>query len=220
VNIKSLVLELYKLAANEMRKLVTEPLHPDLWKVVNYKNPQYLAQKRMEWLQKENAAAIRHQFFEATFWGRMGERLPGWAARLAICDNPQQPFITNEHIDIAQTSLIAELRSCELQQESGELDSEVNQCAKYIVDLFRGDMTKNKSLNSGKNKHILIDGACELHRIMGKVRPRAAYKTASLRFPNIDQILLATIKTRGLIEVPKDESINKYKYRGRVLRRV
>jgi hypothetical protein len=219
-NVRQLVIEIYKKAANEQRKKVTEPLAPDLWVEVKYKNPQYLSKKRQKWILKENKAAAAGENFESTFYGRLGERLPSWAARLAIADCPEEPIITNQHIDISEASLLAELKSNKAQQDSGELDSDVNQTANFVVSLFRGDMTANKSLNQNTNAHLLRDGACELHRIMGRVRTKACYKTAASKIPNIDHILLNTIKTRGIIELSKEEAIQQYKYRGRVLKRV
>jgi hypothetical protein len=218
--IKSLILELYKQAANEQRKTITSPLPNDLWVTITYENPIYIAERRKQWIKKENRAAAKHSHFESTFYGRLGERLPSWAARLAICDNPSNPIITNQHIDIAEASLIAEIDASNAQQNSGELDSDINQSANFIIDLFRGDMTQNKSLSSKTNGKILKDGACELHRIMNRVRQRGSYKKAAAHIPNVDQILLNTIKTRGLIELTREESVEKYKYRGRVLKRV
>ena len=218
-NIKSLILSLYKKAANEQRKKVTEPLPKNLWTIITYKNPQYLAKKRRDWINKENQAAMQQMHFESTFYGRLGERLPSWAARLAIVDNTENPIITNEHIDIAEESLIAELSASNLQQDSGELDSDINQTAAFVIDLFRGDMTENKSLLNDKNGEMLKDGACELHRIMNRARSRGSYKKAASRIPQIDNILINTLKTRGLTELTKDESKEKYGYGGRVLKR-
>lgn len=218
--IKLLVTELYKLAANEQRRKVTEPMAADLWKIIPFKNPQYLAKKRAEWVNKENKAAMTLSHMESTFYGRLGERLPSWAARLAICDNYENPVITNQHVDIAEASLMAEVHANLSQQNSGELDSDIHQTANFIIDMFRGDMTQNKSLCNDRNKKMLKDGACELHRIMNRARMRSSYKCGAVRIPNIDNILLQTIKTRGLIELSKEEAIEKYKYRGRVLKRV
>jgi len=222
--LKTMVLELYKLAANEQRKKITDPLPEDLWVEVNYKNPVYLAEKKKKWIKKENRAAAEKNHFESTFYGRLGERLPGWAARLAICDNINYPIITNEHIDIAEASLVAELESQATQQQSGELDSDVHQAATFIVKLFTGDMLQNKTLNqksnSPKTKKMLKEGACELHRVMAKTRIKACYKRAAARIPHVDNILLATIKTRGLIELSVEEAKEQYTYRGRILKRI
>ncbi len=219
-SVSKLILGLYKKAANEQRKSITQPLPRDLWCIVSFKNPPYLTDKRMQWIKKENQAAADGSHFESTFYGRLGERLPSWAARLAICDNPNDPNITNQHVDIAEASLMSELDANSAQQGSGELDSDINQTASFVIDMFRGDMTSNKSLSSKTNEKMLKDGACELHRIMNRVRQRGSYKRAASHIPNVDLILLNTVKTRGLIELTREESVEKYKYRGRVLKRV
>jgi len=219
-NIKNTIKDIYKIAANEQRKNITSPLPAKLWTIIKFKNPQYMAEKRTHWIKKENKAALNGNHFESTFYGRLGERLPAWAARLAICDNPIEPVITKQHVDIAEASLLAELYASVSQQESGELDSDINQVAAYVVNLFRGDMSSNKSLLNKTNKIMLKDGACELHRIMNRARAKAAYKRASMKHPNIDNILLSTVKTRGLVELKREEAISRYGYGGRVLKRV
>jgi len=218
-NIKSLILSLYKKAANEQRKKVTEPLPKSLWTVITYKNPQYLAKKRTHWIEKENRAAVQDMHFESTFYGRLGERLPSWAARLAIVDNIENPIITNEHIDIAEESLIAELSANDLQQDSGELDSDINQTVTYILDLFKGDMTKKATLINNNTKNMLKDGACVMSTIMSRASARGSYKKAAPKIPQINNILLSTLKTRGIVELTRDEAKEKYNYNGRVLKR-
>ena len=221
VEIKKLMLELYKKAANEQRKKVTSPLPADLWITVNYKNSVYLSKRQKEWLAAENAAARQMKHFEATFFGRLGERLPAWAARLAIVDNPDEPVITNQHIDIAEASLLAEICAANKQQESGELDSDFEQTVRCVLELFKGDMTQQKGLRHDRNMHMLADGACEVSKIFNVVRTRSIYKKAASQVKtSIEPSLLGAVKSRGLILLSKEEAMVQYKYNGPVLRRV
>jgi hypothetical protein len=216
--LKALTMAIYKKAIIEQRKNVTEPLHKSLWVRIRYKDPEYLSSKRKEWIKKENLLAANNYHFTATFYGRLGERLPSWAARLAIADNPKRPVITNEHIDIAEESLFAELAAATRQHESGELDSDITETVNFIMNLFKGDMTKHRSILRDGNQHMLMDKACELHRVFSRARVRVSYKKAALRHSDLDKRILQAIKIRGLEVLPPRAAKITYNYYGKVLR--
>ena len=219
--IKDLLKKMYILAANEQRKKIEDPLPTALWVIIPFKNPVYITKKRVEWLKKDNRAAQLNRHFEATFWGRMGERLPSWAARLAIADNPECPIITDAHIDIAEKSLVAELNAAEIQQESGELDGDVGILVTWILEnLFAGKMINNKTLASvEKNQKILKDGGTMMHLVFTAIRSKAEYKAAYKNNPRVHDVIIANLKTRGIVELSIEEAQIKYNYRGRILMR-
>lgn len=215
--LKSVILELYKLAVDERRKDIEAPLPPDCWHTIKYKNPRTIVEKSKEWLIKENEYAADRMHFEATFYGRLYQRVPAYASRLAIVDNPLNPRIMDEHIEIAENSLVAELEAHRGQQDSGELDDPWTRLISRIVDIFTGNMAKKKTLLSCGEK-MLKDGACEWTKMLQSLGRCEELKLLKGK-DNFHYSLEQHLKAVNIHLLPKQETIDKYKKRSKIYRR-
>lgn len=140
--LKELIAKLYNLASVEARKDCTKPLKRDLWIFLKIEHQDYLDRLYAEWRDKENRAAIEGDDYESTFYGRLLERTKAYAGSLAVADNPTDPIVTNTHIDIAVSSLIAELNGYKAQEESGMLEDPMSRAITNIERLFHGDLSE------------------------------------------------------------------------------
>jgi len=172
---KKKILSLYKKASDERRKIIEKALPEALWIELIYADRGYIEERSSYWLHKENKAAESGNPFESTFYGRLYQRVPAFAARLAIVDDPEEPIITNTHLRIAEESLTAEFDAHKGQQASGELDDPWSKLVTRIVEIFQGDMTKKKTLKAS-GKKMLKDGACEWSRISQLILHSESYK--------------------------------------------
>jgi hypothetical protein len=150
--VRTLLIEMYKKASEDHRKNVEEPLPKESWIHCKYEDPSYIQNRAEEWLEKENEAAKNNEHFTYTFYGRLYERIPAYASRLAIADNPLMPIITNSHLDIAEKSLIAELEAHKGREENGETSGPMSAIVARIKSYFEGDLTKLK--NKPKTKTL------------------------------------------------------------------
>jgi len=218
-NIKSLILSIYKMASDERRKNIEEPMSPDLWVKIDYKDPSLNQYKLEEWRAIENEAAKADNHFKSTFYGRLGQRVPAYAARLAICDNPVSPVITAEHMSIAEASLIAEFEAHHGQQMSGALEDPWSATARKIKELFMGDMEANKLLNSGtRNKQLLRDGCASWTAISHCIRYLDCLKIIK-KTPNYRYYLTQRLEEEGIVVLDKKTAREIYHAGGIVLKR-
>jgi hypothetical protein len=216
-DVKKLIQILYSFADMSERKNVTSYLEDKFWIKVEFDDNSYLESKAYEWLTLENEAAAEESHFKSTFYGRLGERLPSWAARLAICDNPKKPIITNRHIDIAERSLLAELDAMLKQRESGMLDTDIEKCITFILNLFKGDLTKNKTLrghHKNNQRKILESGAIKFNIITNLVNKKGYYKQAAAKYPSLTTIIESNLRARGLIRLSPEVCKEKFSFGG------
>ncbi len=214
---KKVLNEIYKLASDERRSKVEDPLPPKLWITVGYKNPKTIWKKMEIWRERENKAAKHDMHFDSTFYGRLGQRVPAYAARLAICDNPKAPLINDFHIDVAEKSLIAEYEAHKGQRASGELGSPWERLTKRIIDIFRGDMTKKKTLRTC-GLPMLKDGACEWTKIANMLKHHDEYKILNNRSGFLRD-LTERLEAADIILLKKEDTKQLYKKRSRIYKR-
>ncbi len=178
-NVRKLILEIHKLAAVEVRKDCTKPLDPKMWITIQSENPEFLLSREAEWLEKENAAAMRDDELESTFYGRLYERIPAFAGTLAFADNPLSPLITNEQYEIAEKCLYEEFMTHRKQSSCGALDGPWGVLMRRVEDVFRGNMMKHvkrydKRLQAVGKKE-LEQGAIEWTPLSRILQPVDAY---------------------------------------------
>jgi len=215
---KKLMVSLFKKASDERRKNIDEALPHDLWIVPQYKDPLKLRERAKDWLVDENKNALQESHFNSTFYGRLGERIPAYAARLAICENPDEPIITNEQIEIAEMSLVAEFTAHKGQRDSGELDPKWTKLVGIIKDLFRGDMSLNSTLaRSGAD--VAKDGAADWTRIKDLIKHREEYKELSAK-DGFHRFLKDHLAAENIVKLTKKEAFDLYGKRSEVFKRV
>jgi hypothetical protein len=208
---------MYAYASDERRKDVKVAMPEDLWIDVLYEDKRYFMDKCKGWTTQENIAAKKKDHYVSTFFGRLGVRLPAYAARLAIMDNAHYPVITKLHIDIAEASLIAEISAFYRLKESGELDGPWAIVISKLVDSFQGDMTQRKSfLPSGKE--MLKEGAVKWKQLRRVVEHREEYKLLSKQ-GYFHRQLDDRLKAENIHIVNEAEALSLYKTAGKVYRR-
>jgi hypothetical protein len=223
--IKNLLIKMYKKASDDKRKNVEEPLPPEMWLYCQYEDENYLNQRAQEWLEKENEAAVVKDHFMYTFYGRLYERIPSYAARLAIADNPLMPIITKKHIDIAEESLTAELVAHVDRTESGEDQGPMGIIVDRIVHMFKGDLVNLESTPKTKTLqltplHMRKDGILKWKSIMLMLGGCEEFKQEKDK-KFFHQELENQLKARDIILLPNnDENKRKYLFRGKMFQRV
>ena len=220
-HLRLLILEIYKLASDERRKNIDEPLDPDLWITIKYKNKDYLVSKLETWRRKENDAAAMEMHFESTFYGRLGQRVPAYAARLAICDNPVTPIITDDHLVTAEASLVAEFDSNRGQQLSGDLDNPWDRTTSKIVELFEGNLMEDKRLvnYTGNTKEMLMNGCISWTAIAGILRYSDEMQIISKQ-ANFHTSMQQHLNAKNIILLDKDTTTKLYGKRSRIFQRI
>lgn len=138
------------------------------WIYVEYEDSQYLSTKREDWRIAENNAASDEDHLASTFYGRLAERVPAWAARLAIIENPNKPLIINRMIDTAVKSLMAERKAWDTKivNAADPLEDLINRMVKIMQ---AGELHERKALYGETRKlnydKMLQQGAVELSRL-------------------------------------------------------
>ena len=135
--------ELLALCLNDSRKKWDEPLNPELWIKWEFADMEYLRAKQRKWIEQENNSHKERDMYSTTIYGRMIERVPAYAALLAVCDNPKAPVITNEQIDIAEKSIVAEMRTHRQQHTNGDLIGPWGFLERKMQEIFSGDMQRH-----------------------------------------------------------------------------
>jgi len=219
---KKLVFELYKKSnAPNQRSKVVSPLPKEYWTFIQYKDPKYMLQKRKKWIELENKYAREGEAFLYTHYARLIERLPAWAARLAICESISSPIISNRHIDIAEESAEAELASHTKYLLTGKLDTPLDQASNYIISLFVGDMTKHKTLiRKHTDAKLLSQGVAVYSLVIQALRNRRELYSKISSVPNFMLQLEKLLITSGLQFVSKEDAWKTYKEKRRLIRRV
>lgn len=131
------------MAADPRRKDCTKQMEDKLWNVVMSEDETFLRTREDLWLEKENKAAAAGDNLESTFYGRLYERVPAFAAALAIADDPLAPLISNQQYLLAEKSLYSEFCTSREQSTDGSLMGHWGVIEKKLVDIFSGDMTRH-----------------------------------------------------------------------------
>lgn len=163
--LRELIISLHKLASDNRRADCTIPMPEDAWVELKSEDQNFLKTRESDWLLKENKAAMNNESLQSTFYGRLYERVPAFAAVLAIADNPLMPIITNAQYTIAEKCLLNEFKALNAQNSDGSLTGHWGVLEQKIVNIFKGDMTKyvtryQKSLREVAMKE-LKNGAIE-----------------------------------------------------------
>lgn len=221
--VKKLILALYKTASQEARKNCHTPMNDDLWTVFSFKDIEYIRGLEDKWLHNENRAARLEDDFESTFWGRLYERVPAYAGILAIADNPVKPTISNTHLDIAESSLIAELNAHRGQEKGGHLDDPLSRVIKKIESLFIGDMKRHINYYKDRLKEVgkkeLADGAMEWVPISKKYQ--RDIKGLQIRDKeSMFRSLGSRLRAIDIEIMSKESTIEKYGHKRMTLRRI
>lgn len=215
------LLSLYTLAKDERRKDLSKPLADEVWVHCKFENPAYFKELSGGWREKDNEAAQIKDHYRSTFYGRLYERVPAFAARLAIVEDAKKPIMTNEHLDIAVASLTAEMEAIIGQQASGELDGPWGQLTSAIMKHFKGDMTQsNVSAVKRCNKKMLQDGGLNLTWLLNSMAKTSEPYKFLKQDKNFHQSLKSHLEGMDIEHVSKAESLEKYGTRARIFRRV
>jgi len=216
---KKLIYKMYRLSKDERRKEVEKPLPENAWVYIDFEDSNYLDDKAIDWIKKENEAAKKRDHLTSTFYGRLYERIPSFAARLAIAENPDKPIITNKQIDIAEESLFAEVSAfIKQEQDSDPWDMVIQK----IVDIFSGDLMKTpyKSIKNYTSAIMLKAGVIPWSPIRNVIYKMEEFKALKASNPNFEHILRTKLEYNNIIELSKEESVKLFRSRGKLFRRV
>ncbi|RLI66174.1 MAG: hypothetical protein DRO88_02590 [Promethearchaeia archaeon] len=211
--IRKLINQLYKIASDPNKKDCTRPLEPKHWIYIQYADEKFFKSRWQYWLDQENKAALNRDDYESTFYGRLYERVPAYAGILAVCDNPEKPLITNDHLKIAEKSLFAEFNAHRKQEETGVFDSELDKLIKKIEEIFIGDMTPlikhyKKSL-WGVGEKELKDGAMEWVPLRRKINRRLR-KLSERELNEFNRNKYSLLRDVNIHQLGKDETLELY----------
>ena len=142
-DIKQLIKNLVSLAMQEVRLDWTKPIPRDNWIYWQFEDYSYFEQKCKEWTDLDNKNYEEGNHYASTIYGRLGERVPGYAALLAVCEDQANPIITNKQIDIAEASFIAEIDTHTKQSVDGDFDGPWAALERKVVEIFSGDMQRH-----------------------------------------------------------------------------
>lgn len=209
---KSIINELYKLAKNTCRHNISEPIAAKNWIFIDIEDDQFLKKKETAWLEQENKSAELGNHFEATFYGRLPERVPAYAARLAVVENPLKPIVTNAMLDIAEASLKAEL----LSHTENVMKSPWELLLDEIKTLFVGRMADNIRLKKCEPKELLKENACDWVTIRNLIRHKDCYKELSSK-SNFHSELENRLKHEGIFRMKPDEAMKYSRKNARII---
>lgn len=211
--------KLYDYANNPRRFDVTKPMDESLWKTVKYENYSLIEQIELHWLDKENEYSYgkSKNSFLSTFWGRMHEKVPSWAARLSILENPDFPLISDKHIKVTAQSLEAEAFTYSKREDKTDPWGMI---VDQIKDIFSGDMTRHDSLISKGKKHLekrdtelLRDGVAKFGLLKNLLKNNDGYKLLKST-PNFDRILQQKLEFEGIFTTTRKEGKDKFQVAG------
>ncbi len=218
-HIRKKLKQLFDLYQNDGRSKVISPISQELWVHVKYEDIDYIQKLEKEWIDKHNMYKKAGDKFSATFYGRLFEKIPGWAARLAIIENPNKPVITNNQLDIAYKSILIELSTYKDQLSIGKLDTDLDKVINKIQEIFSGDLLRHNSLKRRCSKKMLKDGVAMWSLIILMLKRNDSYKNASQEYPHLPRLIQDKIKDIGLEIINKTEAADKYNTRALLVRR-
>jgi hypothetical protein len=214
---RGFVKELHMLAIDQHRTDVEKKVPDDAWITINFEDYGYFRHKMTQWIEKENQFALNGNHFEATFFGRMGEKVPAYSGRLAVSQNPHAPIITNLQIDIAEESLTAEVFA---HSKQNDFQSPWDILIKKIVKLFHGDMTKNAQLIKSKRttQKMLAQGALEWRDIYILIYRTEEYKILSAK-DNFERTLTQKLEYNNIHLLEKEVTVRMFGKRAKIYQR-
>ncbi|MES0340748.1 MAG: hypothetical protein ABUK08_00375 [Candidatus Humimicrobiaceae bacterium] len=217
VDLLTILKTIYGLAANENRTNVMVPVPENLWFYVRFEDENKYNKMIDGWTDLDNKAAIKKDNYTATFYGRFNMRLKAYAAALAIMDNPLYPVITNDQLDISESSLMAELAAHHKQIESGELDGPWAIVMSKLLKVFKGDMSKRKTFKLSSDK-MLKEGAVKW-KDLRRVIERCPHNKELSKGPFYHRQLDDRLEAEGIKKVNEAEALTLYATKGKVYRR-
>ena len=220
---KKWLIELLTLTIDDRRKKWDEPLNKDLWIRWTYEDPEYLSSKQREWIEKENEANAVRDMYTTTIYGRMGEKVPAYAALLAVCENPKAPCITNEQIDIAEQSILAEMLTHKQQHTNGELSGPWGQLEHRILRVFSKDLTRHFKFYVGKERQTAMKelemGCIGWSPIMRKLQHFEPFRVLKER-PDFHRLFRENAESWNIVQLSKDETKRLFGHQRKTFRRV
>ena len=122
--------------------------------------------------------------------------------------DPENPIITNEILDMAEISLIAQIDAFISQEKSGELDSGWGQIINRIKDLMSGDLSKKIKLTRNcKYTELLKAGCCTWSAIRNNISSYPSFRELSAKDGNFKHHLEQQLELVGIIKMSVDESL-------------
>ena len=213
---KHFVFRLHIKAIEETRRDVEKKLDDSAWVTIHLQDQAYYLNKVDRWLEHENKAAEHKDHILSTFFGRLGERTLAYAGRLAIADNPDNPRITNQHLDIAELSLTAEINA---YIESDNLGDPWEVLTERIVKLFKGDIKKNLHQSARTNHKMTKAGCIEWQDIYQIVRKITEYKLLAQK-DRFHEILTNKLEYKNIRLLKTDEIKRLFGRRCKVYQRI
>jgi len=219
-DILALLTWLHRKAQETDRQLVQHKMKDDKWIWITYQNPNDICQMMNYWTDKYNEYEKEGKIYEKVCHSRLIEKVPAWAARLAICDNAYSPVVTTQHLDIAYKSILAEMDSSIEQLNSGQLDGNFEQCMQFIIKNLSGNLISKatlKSMHEQKKKlHILKKNHCVKSIMFNMLEKYIAYKNHPDK-ARLRRDINTSFSSYGINVLSKDESKCKFKHNGELL---
>ncbi len=218
--LKKLINKMCNIALDPVRKELHEPLHESKWIIIKYADFEYLQSRYNYWVDKENEGVKNQDPFTYTYYGRLHEKVPAFAGRLAIADNYKNPIITNEHIDLAEKSLEAEIKTYVKQEKSGRFDDDWSVLVETIKEHFMGDMVEKSNKTIARTgKKLLKEGCCEIRYIFLSIKGKCEAYNRLKTQNNFNMFLEQRLKVEGINKVPVDIGKKKFGKGGVIYKR-
>jgi len=215
--------KLLTLAIDDRRKKWVEPMPPNLWIKWKYADNEYVRSKQKKWVEQENTAYKDRDMYATTIYGRMIERVPAYAALLAVCENPTEPVITNTQIDIAEKSIVAEMDTHRHQHATGQLSGPWGHLEKKVKEIFTGDMARHIKKYDRKLQHIAkkeLDMGClewtPLTRLLQKCEEFRILK----EMRDFPRLFVQQAETWDIVLMGTYETKNKFSHQRKTFKRV
>lgn len=190
------------------RPYADKPIPLELWVPIKVADEKYFFSKFDEWTRIENVAAEERDDFTASSYGRLYEKIPAYSGLNAVMQNPKNPVITNEILDMAETSLIAQVEAFISQEKSGEFDLGWSQIIGRIKDLMSGDLSKKVKLTRNcKHTKLLKAGCCTWTAIRKNLSAYPSFQELSAKDGNFKYHLEQQLELVGIIKMNVEDSL-------------
>jgi len=229
----SMMTEMYARATKE-RNDIYRYLAKDKWIVLNYEKDSYLDEKENHWIKKYNEYADHGDDYMRTFYGRLFEKVPAYAGRLAVTDDWNHPVVTTDHIDIAERSLLAEakaFRNRETKETTGDLVAEriSSIMANRILTLksLRTMTTKprkneTKAQFAARKQRIkrdlekmVCEGCVPRARLFNMLQSTEHFRNLKAE-QNYEYKLDRSLSNLGIVPVPRKLAVDRYNFSKKV----
>jgi len=202
---------IYGLASNEDHRNAKVPLNK--WIEIRYENMDTVDRLADEWVKKENEAVREQDTKGIAFYSRLHQKVPAWAARLAILEDPEHPVITDKMLEIAIKSLEAEheIFSSVVEDLKGDWETLVDlalHCLRsggtlaYLID--DTDIRRVKHWNKLAKKGIV-----RWNKIVSRLKKSASYKKLA-KDRMFNKEMFDRLAMEGISVVPQERAWGKY----------